>query len=534
MRQAAANLAARRNRDYQFGGRGSIRVSTPSPISGWNTRDGANEIGPEECYDVENLVPDVGGLVLRPGYQSYFEASNPLQSMHVWASGTQESLLAAQSDYLFAVDGSGGVGGLLSGDWFSTMMNDQLGLVNGYDLPRKYDGTNFSLMTISGPAEPNRLIGVKNHKSRSYFWNQEQLGFWYSQPNALGGVLTYFPLTTVAQRGGRVMSCNTWTRDGGAGPDDYFVVTTSKGEVIVYAGSNPSDANDWALVGRFFIAEPISQKGFLELDGKLWVLTKTDLEILPDRFLRQSTKPSKLSGAIRDAYDRGRSFSHWGIVFDPVRQWVLVNVPTGDETAEQYVVAPRGMTKFTRMNATCWVSYRGTLFWCGRGRDANYLSYGPGLLTHTVSQADWIQYSTASLTTTPHIWRMTGTRDNDDYIYYSARTGYSPLRTGQEKRITAYRPLMVGRGNLLVQSAIAYDYSDRYQGSQSVEETSETTDAPWGADWGTEWAVENRSRDQWFVGHGTGQTASLQVSGLTVNGFQWGQTDWEYIPGGGY
>jgi hypothetical protein len=45
------------------------------------------------------------------------------------------------------------------------------------------------------------------------------------------------------------MAMGTWTLDAGYGVDDYAVFITNNGEAIVYKGSDPSDPNDWSLIG---------------------------------------------------------------------------------------------------------------------------------------------------------------------------------------------------------------------------------------------------------------------------------------------
>lgn len=534
MRTATSNLFRRRQRNAARGQQASYRVTTPAPIEGWNTRDGANELKPTECFELINLLPTVGGLLLRPGYSSYSEGdTNPIKSLLVWSSGTEEMLIKATDSALTEISTGATATGFLAGHWQGQMMNDRLGMVNGTDSPQVFDGVSFSAMSITGPSSPNRLVGIKVFKSRSYFWD-DTLAFWYSQPNALGGTLTKFPLTTVAQKGGRVLSINAWTQDGGAGPDDYLVVTTTKGEVIVYAGSNPSDANDWALVGRYYISEPIAQRGFLELDGKIHVLTKNDLETLPDRFTRQSQPSSKLSGAIREAYQAKPNDPKWGVYFDAKRQLVVINVPTRNGGSQQYVLAARGATRFRDIQAYHWVMFRGEMHWCGLGKSANYLLVNNiDLLLWSLNPLDLLTWTDAPYTTNYHVWRMGGSKDNDDFITFEARTGYSPLRSNNEKRVSMYRPLMTASGYVTMATSLAFDYSGRYVGEQAFLQSA-TSGTEWGSDWGSEWTAVDQTRGDWSVGQGTGQTVSLRCRGMSMVPLQWAQTDWEVVSGGRY
>ena len=533
MRAARDNLFRRRSRSSQWTRPQSIRVTTPAPISGWNTRDGTNELGPDECFLLDNMVPQVGGLVLRPGYKLYHEAStSELTALLVWASGTEEKLIYATSSALTETSGTTATG-FTGGDWMGAMMNDRLGLVNGVDAPQTYDGSAFAAMSLSGAPSPNQFKGLKVFKSRSYFWG-DALEFWYSQPNALGGVLTKFPLTTVAQKGGYVVSINAWTVDGGSGPDDFFVVTTSKGEVIVYSGSNPSDANDWALVGRYYISEPISKRGFLELDGKLYVLTKNDLELLPDRFARQTSPPSKIAKAIQESYAQ-YSQGPWGVYFDAKRKFIVVNVPQKQGVTHQYVLANRGACRWTRINTTGFVMFRGDFYFAGKGALGNYLLWDASTISVTQS-GEWnlLRHTAQEYTTNYGIWRMDDTAaDHTDFIFFEAKTGYSPLRSNGEKRIAMYRPLFSSPGWLVLNTALSFDYDQFWRGNYVSYQESQS-ESYWGAPWGVDWGQIQYNRGQWLVGHGTGQTVSLRLRGLTMVPVQWAQTDWEMIPGGKY
>jgi hypothetical protein len=313
-----------------------------------------------------------------------------------------------------------------------------------------------------------------------------------------------------------------------------LVVITTKGEVIVYAGSNPSDANDWALVGRYYISEPIAQRGFIELDGKLLVLTKNDVETLPDRFTRQSQPPTKLSGAIRAAYQKRPSAPQWGLYFDAKRQLVIINVPVSADTAEQYVLAARGATKFTGLPAYHWAMYRGEMHWCGKGKEANYiLVNNVDLLLWSYSPIDLLTWIQNPYTTNHHIWRLSGSRDNTDFIYFESRTGYNPLRSNGEKRVSMYRPLMTGQGTVTMATSLAFDYSGRYTGEQAFEQVA-NSGTEWGSEWNSEWEQIDQTRGDWSVGQGTGQTVSLRCRGLSMVPIQWAQTDWEVVSGGKY
>src|SRR4051812_21759102 len=81
---------------------------------GWNIRDPASELEPNEAQDVLNvdLTPIVGSLASRKGktkFTSTFIFSNAIQNMRAWYPNDTTKLLIVSSDGVIQVVGAGGV-----------------------------------------------------------------------------------------------------------------------------------------------------------------------------------------------------------------------------------------------------------------------------------------------------------------------------------------------------------------------------------------------------------------------------------------
>jgi len=477
-------------------------------LKGLNTRSPINQLGPDEAYELTNFIPDAGYLRLREGSTlvTVGVPSTEIGKLMTWSYQGADRLLWSfgyTGGYiLMTTDGLTTDPRILNGtDWACAMMNGLLGMVNGQDQPTIFDGTDFFLMTTTGPANPSTLSGIKIFKSRSYFWANGELGFWYSAVNALGGTLTRFPLETVSQKGGAVMSINAWSRDSGSGPDDFLVITTTKGEVLVYQGSNPSDPNDWAIVGRFQIGVPIDRNAFLELDGRIFVLTQTDLEMIPDNFVRQQPL-SRLSGAIRANYQDYGSTGRYTLFYDQVRDRILLNIPMGQGRFDQLVKTTFGYTRFTGINAVHYVMYNNEV--------------------HFVTPTALFKWGGAK--------DRLGAETVAD-ITFSAKTGYGMLGGNSEKRVSMYRPNMKSSGSVTLTTALDFDHKGRYL---PVQTTGQNQSTAWGSPWGSPWSNSTSDRGDWLVGCGTGQTISLSLSGSCPISLEWMGTDYELVPGGLY
>jgi hypothetical protein len=46
-------------------------VSLPPPIGGWNARDALTAMAPNDAIIIDNLIPDVGNVRSRPGFDPW-------------------------------------------------------------------------------------------------------------------------------------------------------------------------------------------------------------------------------------------------------------------------------------------------------------------------------------------------------------------------------------------------------------------------------------------------------------------------------
>jgi hypothetical protein len=78
----------------------------------------------------------------------------------------------------------------------------------------------------------------------------------------------------VFKRGGSISFGASWSLDSGAGLDDVCIIVTSNGEIAVYEGDDPSDANNWRLVGVYEISRPLNKAAYFKAGGDLAILTE--------------------------------------------------------------------------------------------------------------------------------------------------------------------------------------------------------------------------------------------------------------------
>ena len=80
-------------------------------------------------------------------------------------------------------------------------------------------------------------------------------------------------LAGAANKGGKLLFGATWSIDAGDGIDDKCVFVTDLGEVLIFTGSNPSDAANWRQEGRYQIGAPLGMNAHMLLGGDLLIAT---------------------------------------------------------------------------------------------------------------------------------------------------------------------------------------------------------------------------------------------------------------------
>lgn len=171
------------------------------------------------------------------------------------------------------------------------------------------------------------------------------------------------------QTGGSLVQMVTWTLDSGSGIDDLAVFIFSTGETLVYSGSDPGDVNDWSLIGRFQIGEPLGPRAHAKVGGTEIILTRDgyiDLSVaLKDgRYSEKSAYSSKIIRASKEVPSQYGQFPGWQATLYPAGQLFIVNCPTGETTSFQHVreTSSGGWCEFNGWNAQTFCTFGNRLY----------------------------------------------------------------------------------------------------------------------------------------------------------------------------
>jgi hypothetical protein len=368
----------------------------------------------------------------------------------------------------------------------------------------------YTVLGISGISS-SQFVNINMCQDRLFFVEKNSLSYWYLNVESIGGTASEFPLGSIARSGGYLQAMGTWTLDAGYGVDDLAAFVTSMGEVIVYKGTNPSDASVWSLVGVWQIGQTFSRRCFFKYGGDLLLLTQDGL--VPMSAALQSSRldprvniTDKIFFAVSQAATLYANDFGWQINYFASENMLILNIPTANGK-EQYVM--HGITKswarFTGVNAFCWES-----------SGDNKIYFGSNGYVGDFYNA---------------------TSDAGNNIVATAQQAYSYFDTrGQQKRFTLVRPIFqTDNGLPTVLCGISTDFdtvplTNQIAFNPSITNTGIWDTSTWdNANWGG--GLTTTKFWQGVTGLGYAGSINLNVASQGIE-FHWASTDYVMELGG--
>lgn len=395
-------------------------LTIPFGIGGLNTKDPLPNMPAQDAIILQNMIVENDRVTSRNGYTNAvdtFTFGGAVESLFEYTGSSDNQIISCSNGNIYeGLSPPSSLGSGFTNDrWQGLMMNDNLLLFNGADTPQKYDGTTLSANSFTGSVTPTNLVGATNFKNRLIAWENNACGFWYGGSDAISGALHYFDLSFVTKKGGYVVACATWSYDssGGTGLQARLVIFLSSGEALVYEGTNPGSATDWAIIGRFKVAPPVSQRAFLEYSGDILLINRYDIIAFSEVFAsgENPNTQSKLVGAIKSAVQSYGSNFGWQIVNHPTSGLIIINVPKTSTNFVQYIINTRsgGCSYFEGYNASCFVVYDDNLYFGGATK---------------IYQA------------------LNGSDDNGEFINIDIQSAFTNLGSNNEKTLNYIKPYL--------------------------------------------------------------------------------------------
>lgn len=272
----------------------------PAPAQGINAISNLAQMQPDEAVYSFNMVPSQYGMKVRDGYSEFATnvGTGGVKTVIPFVAHTTagDKLFAAANSGIYDVS-AGGVAPTLKlawgtvdslsgyGSWvtFTNLTGDKFCLLcdetNGYKLYTQTTDTWSTIVAGVGAGQingtdPANFAFCMIWKSRVWFIKRGSSSAWYLPVGSITGTVTEFNFGNKFKYGGTLVALFNWTVDGGEGIDDYLVAISSAGDVVVYKGTDPSDATKFDQRGTFYIGPPPAGRRIAgTFGGELYLLS---------------------------------------------------------------------------------------------------------------------------------------------------------------------------------------------------------------------------------------------------------------------
>lgn len=513
----------------------AIAKTVPASVWGWDQLNGLANMPPDHAITLDNFIPRPGYLEIRRGFQSYatdvgagsvdtimsYNGPNGFQLFATGDNGTIYNITGGGTAVATTVTGLASQR-LQYTNFTGVDGSHYIFIANGIDAPQQYNGTSWSAMsfTISGGTSPNEIIQWNGFKGHLFGVITQSTKFIYGSVGQISGTFSAFDLGPQMTRGGYLVACATWSIDTRQNVDDYAVFITSRGQVIVYQGTDPSSVDTWALVSNFWIGPPIGQRCFLQIGGDMAVISIDGLLPLSQMLSTDRSGANRVSftanimNAMNTAARQYMNNFGWQIISYPRGQLAIMNIPTEESSSSMQFVMNTitgAWCRFTNINANVWET----------SNDIAYFGGNDG----TVYQWD------------------IGSADGDGNVTATVQTAFNYFGSrGIQKKFNTIRPIITTDGSVTPGVGINVDYGQT--ASVSIPSTVASTGAQWDSGiWDTStWGTEGNTSANITTISGIGTCASVittlstadngQADGVLLRINAWDMT-FEPSPGAG-
>lgn len=373
---------------------------------------GLNDIQPIAAMDstyaiiFDNFIAKPNGPTTRLGSRRHFTGFTSGVKSFIRYNGkvpADNKLFAVDGGDIYDITGAGTVSGstpLVSGlstsnVWWqfvqqthTTATHNYLIAVNGADMPQLYNGSWSAATQVSSPSNAGEFKDKDNNgadvdlsKAKDVSLHQQRLWFvlnnstkgYYCDIAQVGGNLYAFDFGPFFARGGNLHKIATWTLDAGgdSGVQAILIAISSSGDVVVFDGNNPADANAWQYRGSYQLGAPVGQRCTEQFQGELLYLSVDGLFPLSKYLRSAGTDPTQaltynISNSIASLVNTFTNLDGFEVRSFAPQSALVLNIPQQDSKLNfQYVMntLTGGWGRFTGWAAHCFIEFNGQFYY---------------------------------------------------------------------------------------------------------------------------------------------------------------------------
>ncbi len=356
-----------------------------APTKGLNYRDPLVMLDPQDAVVLDNFIAKPTGVELRGGYQKHC-AGMELEVNTVMGYNaqdpTQSKLFAAVLDKFYdvtvedatpavAVSDTNSADGYWSHIHFNAPTKNFLCATSPSGGYWTYDATAGWVdrtALVTGMTAPFGC--VTSWKNRLWFVGEGTGKVFYLPVNSIQGAATEFDLSSLLKNGGSIVAATNWTMNAGYDIADYLVFFGSQGDVIIYEGTDPSNAATFALKGIWYMGRPPKgNRFFASYGGEIFVLS--ELGVIPLTKMvngevanNYTVMSSKIQPVLSPLVARTINNMVWELSLVENSDLLMIKPPKENNLYTQYVmfIQTGAWSTFTGMPINSSCSFNGDLY----------------------------------------------------------------------------------------------------------------------------------------------------------------------------
>ena len=358
-----------------------------APTNGLNLRDPYLMLKAEDALVLNNFIARPQGCATRAGYRKHVTGlGGEVNSLlpYLAQDPNNNKIFAAVGDKFFDVT--------LTDDSPSPIVNDN-NSADGYWSSIMFSGATLNYLCCTSPSGGywtydstagwhDRTVHINGFsgnfgpiaawKNRLFMIAEGTAKCYYLDVNAVQGPAQELDLGPLMKHGGHLAGIVNWTMNAGIDIDDYLVFFGSQGDVIVYAGTDPDNANTFALKGIWYMARPpVGDRFFHEYGGELFVLSEIGLIPLTKMVNGEVANTyniisARIQPALSPQLTSLLETAGWEIGLSDNNDLLIIKPPKINDVYQQWVmnIQTGAWSTFTAMPMNTWTTYNGQL-WFG-------------------------------------------------------------------------------------------------------------------------------------------------------------------------
>ena len=351
-------------------------------------------------------------------------------------------------------------------------------------------------------ATSSDFVNVNSYAGRIWFVVANSTNAAFIQTvGGIQGSAAIFPVGQEFKRGGYLLAIGTWTVDTRQSVDEYIAFISSRGEIAVYQGTDPTTATTFALVGLYQVGAPIGIRCFLRITGDLQIITVDGIVGMSEMLStdRAAANRVSLTSEIMNAvWSAARAYKGnfgWQILEYALGTLAIINIPIAENSQQMQFV----MNTITG----AWSRFIGL-----DPTGAINPSYGINANCWEINAIDQVFFGGNDGTV--YQWNV-GSGDNTQSITCTVETAFNSFgNAAQLKRYTMLQPLITTTGSPVPQVGTNVDFA--MSTTLSVQQPIPNTSALWGnVKWGQfQWGGAAAATNNWTGGsQGIGHYVSI-------------------------